>query len=206
MSRVIVYIDGFNLYFGLRAARMKRFYWLDLVALSRSILKPGQTLEHVHYFTARIRSTGGNAASVRRQSTYLDALATFSPFTMHEGHFLVKTAKCHACGTTRTTYEEKMSDVNLAVQLVLDAEDGNFDTAIIVSGDSDLTTPVRRVLGRFPHKRVIIAFPPKRNSEALKKAATAHFRLGNRKIRSSLLPDPVTTPAGITLACPAAWK
>ncbi len=176
------------------------------MALSRSILKPGQTLEHVHYFTARIRDTGTNAASVRRQSTYLDALSTRAPFTMHEGHFLVKTAKCHACGATRTTYEEKMSDVNLAVQLVLDAGDNHFDTAIVVSGDSDLTTPIRRVLTRFPTKRVVVAFPPKRNSEDLKKAATAYFRLGHRNIRKSLLPDPVTTPAGIALPCPAAWK
>ena len=57
MSRVVTYIDGFNLYFGLRDAGLKRYYWLDLVALSSTFLLPGQTLEHVHYFTARIRTT-----------------------------------------------------------------------------------------------------------------------------------------------------
>ena len=30
MQRVIVYIDGFNLYYGLRAAGLQRYYWLDL--------------------------------------------------------------------------------------------------------------------------------------------------------------------------------
>lgn len=29
-QRVIAYIDGFNLYFGLKAAKWKRFYWLNL--------------------------------------------------------------------------------------------------------------------------------------------------------------------------------
>lgn len=206
MSRVNVYIDGFNLYFGLRAAGLKRYYWLDVVALSQALLLPGQTLGHVHYFTARIRNNGHNAASVARQGDYLDALATLSPLTTQFGHFLVKSKTCRSCGSTWTTYEEKMSDVNLAVQLVLDASDNAFDTAIIVSGDSDLTTPVRQVLTRFPTKRVVIAFPPCRNSEALKGAASAHTRVGQNKIRNSQLPDPVITPAGVSLSRPATWR
>jgi len=205
MSRTNVYIDGFNLYFGLRSARLKRYYWLDVVALSQALLLPSQTLEHVHYFTARIRSNGFNGASVRRQGVYLDALDTTSPLTIHYGHFLVKTANCKKCGSTWTTYEEKMSDVNLAVQLVLDASDDVFDTAIIISGDSDLTTPVRRVLTRFPHKRVVIAFPPRRNSEALKRVASAHTKVGQDKIRNSQLPDPVNT-SSTALHRPASWK
>ena len=30
MSRVIVYIDGFNLYFALRSKGWRKYYWLDL--------------------------------------------------------------------------------------------------------------------------------------------------------------------------------
>ena len=30
MDRVIVYVDGFNLYYGLRSKGWKRFYWLDI--------------------------------------------------------------------------------------------------------------------------------------------------------------------------------
>lgn len=47
MSRVIVYIDGFNLYFGLKDAGFKRFYWLDLVALATAFVRSGSILEHV---------------------------------------------------------------------------------------------------------------------------------------------------------------
>ena len=58
MNRVISYIDGFNLYFGLKDKGWKRYYWLDLAALSGALLKPGQTLESTHYFTARLRMAG----------------------------------------------------------------------------------------------------------------------------------------------------
>lgn len=61
MARVIAYVDGFNLYFGLKNAGFKRYYWLDVMALAGSLLKPGQTLAATHYFTARIRDNGRNA-------------------------------------------------------------------------------------------------------------------------------------------------
>ena len=53
-----------------------------------------------------------------------------------------------------------MTDVNIAVELLVDAQDNKIDTAIIVSGDSDLTRPIEVVLQRYSNKRVIIAFPP----------------------------------------------
>ena len=206
MSRVNVYVDGFNLYFGLREARFKRYYWLDLQALATSMLLPGQVLGAVHYFTARLRANGSNADSIHRQSDYLDALASFPALTIHEGHFLAKSVMCHSCGATWTTFEEKMSDVNLAVQLLLDAADGLFDTAIIVSGDSDLSTPVRRVLARFSAKLVLVALPPKRHSAELKRVASGSFSIGEDKLRRCQLPDPMLTSAGVSIHRPALWR
>ncbi len=206
MSRVMTYVDGFNLYFGLRAGHGRKYYWLDLVALARGFLRTGQTLDHVHYFTARIRGNAQNAPDLARQSNYLDALDTSPILTIHEGHFLAKTATCKACGNTWHTYEEKMSDVNLAVQLLLDAHDDRFDTAIVVSGDSDLSTPIRAVLSRFPAKRVLVAFPPQRHSAALKRTATSSFAIREPALRQSLLADPVVTSTGVKLARPPTWR
>lgn len=205
MSRSIAYVDGFNLYFGLRALGLKRLYWLDLVALASNLAAPGQSLEHVHYFTARIRHNGNNHADVDRQSTYLDALTASPKLTLHEGHFLVKSAKCRACSSTWTTYEEKKSDVNLAVQLVMDALDDRFDTAFVVSGDSDLSTPIQQVLSRCPAKRIIVAFPPRRHSAELKKIASGSFTIGEDKLRRSQLPEVVHTASGIPLHRPGSW-
>ena len=33
-QRVITYIDGFNLYFGLKSAGWNRFYWLNLQTMA----------------------------------------------------------------------------------------------------------------------------------------------------------------------------
>jgi hypothetical protein len=75
LIRVITYVDGFNLYFGLKSKGFKKYYWLDLPARAGALLKPGQELLHTHYFTTRIRLKGNNQPDVQRQTLYLEALA-----------------------------------------------------------------------------------------------------------------------------------
>lgn len=205
MNRVISYIDGFNLYFGLRSKGWKKYYWLDLVSMSVALLKPDQSLQHCHYFTARIRNSGGNSQDASRQSIWLDALETLGDQTSHFGHYLQKRQTCKNCGAQWTTHEEKMTDVNIAAQLLSDAYEDRFDTALVISGDSDLTTPIRMVLERFPKKRVIVAFPPGRRSDQLRKTATACFTIGEAKLRKNQLPNTITTSSGYPLQRPAEW-
>ena len=150
MRRVCVYIDGFNLYFGLKSKNWKHYYWLDMRRLAESLLKPYQKLEFVRYFTSRISKNSTSPDKVKRQAIYLEVLQTLPDFAIHYGHYLQKQRKCRNCDKTWETYEEKMTDVNIAVQLLSDAQDDRFDTAIMISGDSDLTSPVSEVLRRYP--------------------------------------------------------
>ncbi len=52
--RLVAYIDGFNLYHGMKERRWRRFYWLDVWALTEKLLPPGHILSAVRYYTARI--------------------------------------------------------------------------------------------------------------------------------------------------------
>ena len=206
MQRVSVYIDGFNLYHGLKASGLRQFYWLDLRRMSERLISGNQTLARVRYFTARLRSAPGNQRKRKRQNTYLEALETLPSLEIHYGHFISKGARCRTCGATWITYEEKMTDVNIAVELLGDAQDDAFDTAIIVSGDSDLRGPVQAVRSRYPDKRVIIAFPPRRHSVALRNVATGAFIIGRDVFRDSQFPEQVAKPDGYVLTRPASWQ
>ena len=201
-QRVITYIDGYNLYHGLLEAGLRSSRWLDLPKLGRSLLKSGQQLTLTRYFTTRVK---GDPAKARRQALYVDALTTRGGIEIDFGHFLSKRVTCHSCGHTWTKSEEKKTDVNIAVRMLEDAYDDRFDTAIVISGDSDLATPVETIRRRFPHKRVLVAFPPKRYSHELCRVADATFRIFNRNIRTSHLPATVTTRNGTTLTAPQGW-
>ena len=203
-ERVIVYIDGFNLYYGIRTKRWRRYYWLDVRALSENLLRPGQRLVKVRYFTARISPS--SIGRFKRQGAFLEALETRDNLHLHYGHYLAKSRRCSHCGANVIIYEEKMTDVNIAVELLGDAQDDAFDTAVIISGDSDLTSPVLATLNRYPEKRVIIAFPPARHSSQLEHAATAAFTIGRKKLKDSQLPEEVVKPDGFVLRRPTQWN
>lgn len=205
-ERVIVYVDGFNLYYGLKSKGWRRYYWIDMRRLAENLLLPGQVLAAVRYFTARISPRPGSTSQSKRHATFLEALETRADLHIHYGHYLAKKRHCPECRAEWTTHEEKMTDVNIAVELLGDAQDDAFDTAIIISGDSDLTPPVRATLDRYPEKRVIIAFPPARHSSQLADAATAAFTIGRKKLKDSQLPDEVVKPGGFVLRRPIQWN
>ena len=171
--------------------------------MSKKLLKQNQQLEIVRYFTARVRN---NPGKVRRQNTYLDALATLPDVRIHEGYFLGKNQKCANCGATYLSYEEKTTDVNIAVELLCDAQDDIFDTAIIVSADGDLVGPVEAVLKRYSDKKIIVTFPPDRHSANLEAVASDHRKIEEREVSGSQFPNRVRSNAGYRLRKPPEWK
>ena len=205
-QRVAVYVDGLNLYHGLKSRGWRRYYWLDLRRLAERLLRSDQSLAFVRYFTARFQPPADDPDQYVRQDTYLKALETLPDLTIQYGYHLPKTGTCRRCGATWATFEEKMTDVNIAVALLRDATQHAFDTAIVVSADSDLIGPIDAVLHGYPEKRIVIAFPPNRHSEQLQRHATAAFRLGRRVIANSQFPTQVTDANGYPLHKPSRWN
>ncbi len=101
---------------------------------------------------------------------------------------------------------EKMTDVNIAVELLSDAVQDAFDTALLISADSDLTPVILKVRALFPGKRVIAAFPPGRFSQSLALAAHGYFVIGRAKLAASQLPDRIEQEDGSALVRPDGWK
>ena len=204
--RVAVYVDGLNLYNGLKDRGWRRYYWLDLRRLALRLLRPGQRLVMVRYFTARFRPRANDPGQTARQNAYLEALATLPDLTIQYGYHLPKTETCRICGASRETFEEKMTDVNIAIALFRDAMQDAFDTAIVISADSDLIGPIDAVLHTYPAKRIVVAFPPKRHSDELRRHATAAIKLGRRTIARSQFPAYIVDANGYPIRRPARWN
>ncbi len=203
MDRVIVYIDGFNLYFGIIDRGWHRYLWLDLPALSKRLLKPKQSLIATRYFTARVRA---DKAKISRQSTYLQAMETLGGVDIHYGRYQKKTKQCYKCRYIWDEYQEKMSDVRIASELLRDAFNNSFDTALIVSADADLQPPIEVINQEFPNKHVVVAFPPRRDSHHLRSIANDYFRIGRGRLSKCQLPANITKPDGYVLTRPTKWS
>ena len=203
MDRAIAYIDGFNLYFGLKEKSWKKYYWLDLQKLCLNLTKHEQVLVSTKYFTSNVVQPH---KKMKRQNTFLEALATLKDFHIFYGKYQVNTWQCLACDANIDVAKEKMTDVNIAVELLTDAFQDKFDVALIVSADSDLKAPIVKTKELFPDKKIVVAFPPSRYSSELEKVADATFHIGRKKIADSLLPEQVTKKDGFMITRPEEWR
>lgn len=84
--RTDVYIDGFNLYYGL--LRSGPFKWLDLEQLL-----PKNDVRRICYFTAKVDARPHNPGQPVSQLAYLRALATLPRVETHFGNFMVSVVR-----------------------------------------------------------------------------------------------------------------
>jgi uncharacterized LabA/DUF88 family protein len=200
-NRVIVYIDGFNLYFGMQDAGIENSKWLNIKSLIESYLTHNQELIEIKYFTSRITNQPGKQ---KRQTTYLEALET-SGVTIIYGLYKAKDIECNNCGHNWSVSNEKMTDVNIATHLLLDAFEDKYDTAILISGDSDLVPPVKAIHKHFNKKTVSVFFPPNRHNVTVAGAAKGSQIIGKKKIKDHQFSLNITKKDGYILTKPESW-
>lgn len=203
-ARTTVLIDGFNLYHGLRERFGRRYLWLDLVRMAR-LLRPRDDIVTVRYFTAMIEN---DAEGRQRQETYHAALSAHCGPALEIvlGRFQVKVRTCRSCGASWRTFEEKETDVNIAVAVMTASATPSNDLLVIVSADSDLCPALRAARQIAPRLGLIAAFPPRRSSFEIKSLVPGNFMIGHDKIRRAQLPDVVRDEAGRILRRPEHWK
>lgn len=209
MPTANVYIDGFNFYY--RCVKGTPYKWLDFSALVSRLL-PGTKINRIRYFTARVRALPHDLGAPARQQVYLRALETVPNLTITYGHFLTNEVSMRLASppiagprfATVLKTDEKGSDVNLASYRLLDAFRKEADTALVVSNDSDLATPISLAKAEFKVK-IGITLPrngqPSRELGALADF-TKHIRDG--VLRASQFPDRMHDAAG-AFSKPPSW-
>ena len=203
-NRVIAFIDGFNVYHALdRESRLHKYKWLNLSALpSLFIKKKNDSLKDVYFFTALAH---WNPDRVRRHKEYLRALED-AGVKIVQGQFKKVTRNCRACNKRYQTFEEKETDVNIALYLFRLASEDRYDTALLFSADSDLLPAIRAVRGSYGTKKVVAVIPIGGRAEAIKHEADGYMRMKEKHLKSSQFPDTITTSGGAKLHRPAIWK
>lgn len=200
-QRIIAYIDGFNLYFGMKESGNDTL-WLNIQKLTNSLLMPNQQLMYTKYFTSRIRN---NPDKEKRQRTYLEAIDTLKDCKIYYGHYQSNIETCRKCGNTYPYSNEKMTDVNIAVEMLTDAYADKYDTAFLITGDSDLIPPMRAVHSFFKNKRVFVAFPPHRHNISVAYEAKGSLTIGRKKLKDAQFAEQVIKSDGFKLIRPLTW-
>ena len=206
MKRTYIYIDGFNLYYALKETPYK---WLDINKLSENLLPLDiHIIKKIKYFTALVKPKEDDPSCKVRQNIYLRALRTvISKEDIYLGRFsfnvkrarLVKPSEGKKFRQVFHT-EEKGSDVNIAIQMLLDGFQNKYDVAVLISNDSDFLMLVKAI-----KKDIGIVFPHKRQrSIALKKMATFHKEINLDILKASQFPSILEDTRGLFYK-PKSW-
>lgn len=199
MKRVSVLIDGFNLYHSLENnPELRSYKWLNVTSLAKSFLRRDEELVSATFFTTVVT---WSKRKEKKHRTYLCAVE-WGGANVILGEFHKRSFRCRKCGDLFRRYEEKQTDVNIAVELLRQAHGNVFDTAIIISGDSDLIAALNLVHELHPEKKLVIAIPPNRRAEQLKAVADFHIKIRAGQIADNQLPQIIDLPNGRQIISP----
>lgn len=212
-KRTIVYIDGFNLYYGL-LRQCAPFKWLDLQKFSRRLVSPDNNIVAVKYFTSRVNYDPKNPSAKVHQEIYLRALQKLGSVEIVEGYYQRQDAKmpfrfepCKSCRPYADVVrvEEKRSDVNLATAMMVDFHEDKADSFVIISGDADLIAPIEYIR-RTGGRNVVVFNPHQTISGDLKRHATFYKNIPRNLPAECRLPDEITYGShSRVIRCPPAW-
>lgn len=169
--RTIVYIDGYNLYYG--AVRRTAYKWLDIFELFNThILLPDTELVEVRYYTAPVLgSLCDDPASPQRQRQYLQALRKLYPenISIIEGKLIKGSAVLRLADSIPqapelvkikvSTLTEKKTDVNIAADMVAAACLGHVEQIVLCSNDSDMEGALKNIHRYCPAVRIGLVAP-----------------------------------------------
>jgi len=200
-TRVSVYIDGFNLYHSTLQFAHPTNRWLNLMELSKRIINPKtEEISAVYYFTAL---TTWKPEKAKKHLLYIHALRTAGVKDIL-GKFTIRDRRCPLCTKCYQSHEEKKTDINIAITLLADGMTDKFDTALILSGDSDLAPVITKLKKLCPSKKVGIIVPQNQSAMNLKQHADFFKKIQDRDLKKSQLPEQVTYNGNVIVA-PVGW-
>lgn len=210
--RCIVYVDGFNWYYGIFRER-PAWKWINLQTFFEE-LRHSEEVVGVKFFTALVdEGVEPPTPKKLRMMALLAAFQTLPKVSIIRGRFKTNPTYCQAsCGLSYNVSSEKETDVNIAVTIMHDAIEGSCDRIVLVSGDSDMI-PVFRWLQK--HRKTIkrTVYVPslpeqqkyRRNDELGRFANECGF-LPIDRIQAHLLPETVQHTFLGNVECPELWK
>ena len=175
-KRLAIYIDGSNFYFSVKKSFNLK---IDIEKLCKK-LTVNEDLIKINYYIAPLNQKT-HPKQYAEQQKFFDTLRKIENLNIVFGRLEKRKRKGGAY------YIEKASDVNLALDLVLDAQKDIYDKAYLISNDGDFSGAVSAAKD-FNKKIVYVAIGNKKSiSHHLKKVASQTFYITRNFILDCLL-------------------
>ncbi len=172
MERVMVFIDGSNLYHSLKNALGHAHIDLSMFV---ELLCSGRELITAYYYNAPVRKQDG-AERYQRQQRFFQRIRSLPYFKLRLGRLEPR----------QQTLVEKGVDVKIAVDILVHAFRDTYDTAILVTVDGDFAAVADQVSEMGKH--VENAYFREGRSRELENVCHKFVELTQEQLMSCLMP------------------
>lgn len=202
--RCVALIDGFNLYHAIDDCPHYHGYkWLNLDKLCTRLLESPakESLLQIYYFTAV------PPWSESKKARHLNLIGIYQDIGIRviHGKFLPTTAHCRLCDKIYDTHQEKMTDINITLEMLKIGHENTADRIYLITGDNDQAAGILRFRSLYPDKEVYAVIPPHRRAKSLTGAATKKLTISETHLKESLLDDPHVFKDGRKYHKPQSW-
>lgn len=139
-KKVAIYIDGSNFYFSMKNTFNCK---VDLEKFCKKLVGD-DNLVRINYYISPVRDS--NPEMYAEQQKFFEKLRKIEKLNIIFGR-LEKRKR-----DGNVYYVEKATDINLALDLVLDAQEGIYDEAFLITNDGDFSGAVSAAVRRFKRK------------------------------------------------------
>lgn len=113
--------------------------------------------------------------------------------------------KCRICNNIFVKHEEKETDVALGTKLLEILFTNECDTAVLLTGDTDLAPAYVTASTLFPNKNILFMFPFARKNKELKALAPHSFKIKGKQYANNQFSDPYQLSDGTLINKPPSW-
>ncbi len=145
MENIVIYIDGSNFYF---SVKNKFKCKIDIEKFCQKLAGENNLIK-IKYYIAPVGVNNPNMYI--EQQRFFEKLRKINNLEIIFGR-LEKRKR-----DGKVYFVEKATDVNLALDLVLDAQADIYDEAFLVSNDGDFSGAVKAIIERFKKKIIYVA-------------------------------------------------
>jgi len=194
-ERVMVFVDGGNLYAGVKFG-LKLQKSVDIDGLVKKLVA-GRRLARAYYYTTP--SPRPNSPEGKGHQRFLDKLGWVENLQVRHGRIVPRThtIECPKCQASfeYKVYMQKGVDTRIAVDMVTLAVRDAYDTAILVSGDSDLAEAVNYIREQTNKKVENACVTGKSWAKTLREAADKRIPLTQEYLMDCLIEAPLEEQA-----------
>jgi uncharacterized LabA/DUF88 family protein len=160
VQKVSIFIDGYNLYHSIKTLNKPILKWTNPLSFCKFFTNiKEEEVCRVKFFTAFPHHKPKDVQD--RYITYTKALKAYK-IEIIEGEFKKKISSFYSDGKkyTRSTFEEKESDVNLSIAIVEDAFEKISDKILVITNDSDIAPAIKMAKEKNSHLKIQVVSPP----------------------------------------------